>query len=264
MATITLTLPVSGTVITAGLHANNYTSIQSAINGGLDQNNFAAGKIFDNTKIMQGGAVTGQSLVWNGTSWVPGSNAPYRKTTAKTVNTSVAETDLLNGEITIGAGVMGTTKMARLTAWGDWKQNSGGTSNAYRFQLVLGATTLFDTNAPASVIADGAVRGRWKLVVTIQNATSASAQVADFELQFTPGAASQLIAATSVVFTTGQGIYQNFGRTDGAIPELHAGAYNASSENTALAKALVLNVINPSASANCETVLKGALVEVIP
>lgn len=188
----------------------------------------------------------------------------YRKATSKTVNTTVAATDLLNGEITIGAGVMGVTGVARLTAWGDWKQNSGGTSNAYRFQLVLGATTLFDTNAPASVIADGAVRGRWKLVVTIQNATSASAQVADFELQFTPGAASQLIAATSVVFTTGQGIYQNFGRTDGAIPELHAGAYNASSENTALAKALVLNVINPSASANCETVLKGALVEVIP
>jgi hypothetical protein len=61
-------------------------------------------------------------------------------------------TDLLNGEITIGAGVMGTNKLARLTAFGDYKQNSGGATNAYRFQLLLGATAVRHGRARGTLI----------------------------------------------------------------------------------------------------------------
>src|SRR5262249_20492170 len=39
MGLITLTDPVAGTVITAGLHANNNAALRTAINGGLDNNN---------------------------------------------------------------------------------------------------------------------------------------------------------------------------------------------------------------------------------
>jgi hypothetical protein len=45
MGTISLTLPVSGTVIAAGLHATNYAAIQTAINGGIEAVNIADGSI---------------------------------------------------------------------------------------------------------------------------------------------------------------------------------------------------------------------------
>lgn len=258
MATITLTLPVSGTVITAGLHANNYTSIQSAINGGLDQNNFAAGKIFDNTKIMQGGAVTGQSLVWNGTSWVPGSNAPYRKTTAKTVNTSVAETDLLNGEITIGAGVLGTSGLLRLTAWGDFLNNAGA-ANRPQLKLKLGGTTLIDIGAGASTTAS-ATRFGWRVVAEIMNEGAANAQLANMVwriggMQSGTGNGVNGVAtgegAESYVYFAGTGI-------------LFVGeAFNTATKDTSVAQALALTVTNASASASYETKLFGAVVEVL-
>lgn len=70
MPTITLTLPIAGTGITAGLHATNYTTIQTAVNG-LDANNWAAGKIFAPSKLTQEGATVGQVPVWNGSIWAP-------------------------------------------------------------------------------------------------------------------------------------------------------------------------------------------------
>jgi hypothetical protein len=75
LPSITLTLPTSGTVITAGLHSNNYTALQTLLNGGLDNNNFAAGKIFDPAKLMQNGAIDGDPLGWDNTlvKWVPAS-----------------------------------------------------------------------------------------------------------------------------------------------------------------------------------------------
>jgi hypothetical protein len=77
MATINLTLPQSGTVITAGLHSSNYGAIQTVVNGGLDNNNFASGLIFDTQKLMQNGATTGQALQWNGSKWAPAPSPGY-------------------------------------------------------------------------------------------------------------------------------------------------------------------------------------------
>jgi hypothetical protein len=71
MGTISLTSPVAGTTITAGLHATNYTTIQTVINGNLDANNWAAGKIFAPSKLLQEGAASNQVLAWNGTIWAP-------------------------------------------------------------------------------------------------------------------------------------------------------------------------------------------------
>jgi hypothetical protein len=69
--TISLTLPTAGTVITAGLHSANYSSLQTLLNGGLDTSNWASGKIFDPAKIMQSGASTGQVMEWDGANWTP-------------------------------------------------------------------------------------------------------------------------------------------------------------------------------------------------
>jgi hypothetical protein len=68
MGTITLNLPVSATVITAGLHATNYTAIQNVINGGIDNNNISntAGIVL--SKLGASGASSGQEIRYNGTS----------------------------------------------------------------------------------------------------------------------------------------------------------------------------------------------------
>lgn len=63
--------PVPATLGDANQIANGMQAIQACINA-LDQNNFAAGKIFDPTKIMQNAAVQGLGLVWDGSQWSPG------------------------------------------------------------------------------------------------------------------------------------------------------------------------------------------------
>lgn len=69
--------PVPATLGDANQIANGFTAIQACINA-LDNNNFAAGKIFDPLKLMQDGATAGQGLVWSAAAnggtggWVPG------------------------------------------------------------------------------------------------------------------------------------------------------------------------------------------------
>lgn len=88
--------PVSGTAGDAVQIANGFQAIEDAVNA-IDNNNFAAGKIFDPGKIMQDGATAGQALVWNsGTSkWAPTHPPGYEYTrasfTAPVTSTAVTE-----------------------------------------------------------------------------------------------------------------------------------------------------------------------------
>lgn len=245
MGSITLTNPVAGTKIQAGPLATNFSLLQALLNGNIDAAN-----------LDDMGASSGQALIWNGSVWAPTaipSPTSYRKVTSKTVNNTVAATDLLNGEITIGAGVMGTTKMCRLTAFGDLLNNASGAQA--RFQLVFGGTTLFDTGAWGA-ITPSAGRTGWKIVVEILNVNSASAQASTFDLRAgqpaTPG------TQQSGAFTTGQGVVEVQGLGFRAL-----GTSPSSALDTSTSKALVLNVINAAASASCETRLFGALVEIV-
>ncbi len=54
--TITLTLPVAGTNVGAGLHATNYAAIQALVNGTLDNTNIAALAAIAKSKIKATGA----------------------------------------------------------------------------------------------------------------------------------------------------------------------------------------------------------------
>jgi hypothetical protein len=47
--TITLEVPVAGTEIEAGLHATNYSDLQTLLNGGLDNSNISASAVLDAT-----------------------------------------------------------------------------------------------------------------------------------------------------------------------------------------------------------------------
>ena len=65
--------PVPGTVGDANAIANAFTTLEATLNGGIDNNNFAGGKIFDPAKLMQSGATALQVLAWDtGTAtWKP-------------------------------------------------------------------------------------------------------------------------------------------------------------------------------------------------
>ena len=193
-------------------------------------------------------------------TWAPVAETTYRKTTSKTVNTTVTATDLLNGEITVGAGVMGTTGVLRITAWGDFLQNAA--AGPPRWQLVFGGTTIFDTSTNGTVAAN-ATRSGWRLVAEIGNLGVANAQLASIAGWVGLSGGSTGFGFTS--FTTGEGQYAGVGigaSTTNVAGYLINGTNTAAVDTTA-ANALVLNVINGSASATYETKLFGALVEVI-
>lgn len=213
----------------------------------------------DPAELKQSGATNGQALVWNTGSgkWVPTTvGALARKTTPKVVNTSVAPTDLLNGEVTIAAGVMGATGILRLTAWGDWLQNIGTNQVPPRIQLLFGGTTIFDTGASTGANASSAVRHDWSVEAIIANDTAAT-QTAKISGKFVYGAAG---SAASAVFTTGTGWLVNDGVN---FMQTLSGSNSGLAVNTALSAALVLNVINANAGANYETKLFGAMVELL-
>jgi hypothetical protein len=122
----------------------------------------------------------------------------YRKTTAKAVNTTTAATDLLNGEITIAAGVMGATGSLRLQAWGDNINNSGGAAAPPRFQLILGGTTLLDTSATGTTTVADATRRGWSLDATILNTGAANSQASRLSgMVFVVATAANVLAFTT-------------------------------------------------------------------
>lgn len=182
--------------------------------------------------------------------------AIYRKATIKTVNTTVAATDLLNGEITLAA--LNASSFVRLTAFGDWKNNSGGSIAPPRLQLILGGTTLLDTGTSGNT-TDLATRYGWKVSAEIDNlgATNSQASSLMYHGGVTMGGFIQN------AFTTGEGNFSQGQSVAGTEMFMALGANPGTAVDTSTAKTLVLNVINGSASALYETRLLGALIEVI-
>jgi hypothetical protein len=181
--------------------------------------------------------------------------SPYRKTTVKQIVNSTAEADLLNSEITLAAGVLGTNKVAKLTAWGDSLFNGGSTATP-RFKLKLGATTLIDTNSINASISNEANRWGWRLVAEIAN-TAANAQTVSFALDFTIGFGMN----SGFRFTTGEGsLLMIPGSPTGG--HLIGTGVNTAAVDTTVAQALQLTATLALASANIDIKLLGALVEI--
>lgn len=198
------------------------------------------------------------------TGWVlfntSSAGTTYRKNTAKTVNNSIAETDLLNSEITIPANLLGTSGIVRLTAFGDWLNNTGGALGCGRFKLKLGSSVLFDTGAATSGFSSAsASRLSWRIKSEILNTASGS-QVASFEV-WVAGVNNNVNGGGT--FATGEGQWQFLVGASGAFPSLVGHGFTSASVDTTQAQALALTVINATASASYETKLSGALVEII-
>lgn len=181
--------------------------------------------------------------------------ARYRKLTAKTVNSTVAETDLLNGEITLAANDLSTDRVLTLTAHGDWLQNNGNT-NPPRFKLKLGGTTLLDTNVPGVLITASVTRYGWSIGATIaETAGATNAQSAEMH-----GMISHNIigGAGGANFATGEGVYASYNTVSPGVTPFEG--WNVGAKDGTGTLLLELTVILPSASANCEVVLKDGLV----
>lgn len=181
----------------------------------------------------------------------------YKKTSAKTVAGTTSATDLLNGEVTIPAGELGVSGIVRLTAWGDFKQDSAANRDVPTFRLGLGATTLIDTNnAGAAIALINATRFGWRIVCEIQNLGAANSQWATIDGWLT--FANSGAGAAYSVFTTGEGV--------ASFPGAGFASYlgsNSGAVDTTASCALTLKVLNANNSADYETKLLGALVELL-
>jgi len=190
--------------------------------------------------------------------------ATYRKVTAKTVNNTTTETDLLNGEITIAAGILGASNMLRLVAKGDWLNNAGRLSVA-RFKLKLGSTVLFDTGTSVGDMNATATRYGWRVEAEVVNLGITNSQSCSFVLDGT-----QLLNPSeysgSVAFATGEGSVGWLGEGGSGtarISAIHGQAWNSGSVDTTVNQGLALTVILPTASASYEVKLYDAVVQII-
>jgi hypothetical protein len=187
--------------------------------------------------------------------------AHYRKTTSKQVLNSVVETDLLNGEITIGAGAMSTNRILRLTARGDWTNNSAAARDVPRFKVKLGATTLLDTSITgALVVGAGAFREPWRMDITIANLGATGSQWVQMN-----GAIAFVSAGVfgAAAFVTGNGTTTTLAGAAAAERNASYEGSNTTAVDTTIAQLLALTVINPTATATCDVTLAHAFVEIV-
>lgn len=182
----------------------------------------------------------------------------YRKTTTNQVVNTVTETDLLNGEIVVAAGVMGTNGVLRIMAHGTCKQNSGSVRTVPRLRLKHGGTTLFDLAPGGNMWANNVSTAGWWLEAFIQNTGTANAQNAGFKFLM------DVISDTAGggLFTSGQGTWHVNAASGGvALWSGIAGATGA--KDTASSLALEFTTVLPVADLNVEFSLLGAVVEVL-
>lgn len=188
-------------------------------------------------------------------SKISGLSVAQRKVTAKTVASTITATDLLNDEIAIAAGALGSNKAVRLVAWGHWKNESGSTVAPPRLQLEFGGTVQLDTGTSGNFISSATLMG-WDLEVIIQNVTS-STQIIRFNLIFN---SSTFNAAITNNLTTGSGQYAG-GVSGGA--NATAIGHGTGIIDTLAQQNLKLKVINGANHASYLTHLVGGLVEIL-
>jgi hypothetical protein len=201
---ITLTLPTSGTVITAGLHANNYTSLQNLLNGGLDTANWAAGKIFAPSKFMQEAAALNQAVGWDGSQWSPGDFVRIldRNVVAVDVNNTAAETTVYTKSI--AANTLGTQRSLRLTMIADQLHNNVA-GDTCTLRCKYGGTTLVTLGSSFGGTLSAA-RRTVRLTFEIINLNATNSQNGQLFIKYDPttGGAIQEVggAGTAAVDST--------------------------------------------------------------
>lgn len=266
MGTITLTSPVAGTEVQAGLHATNYAALQALLNGNLDNANISTttdldatarvgvrknstGSTFERRRInlIEGSGVTltvaddsGNEEVDVTIAAAGGTITTYKKTTQKDINTTTTETDLLNDEITIGAGAIGANGWIEGVAVGDVLNNVGGTTNLI-LRFKYGATTL------------------WAETVVIPNLTTRMSWTFSFRMFNNAATNAQILIGEFISGSTGGAPTTGFGRiTAGSAIAFGGGLSGTSSEDSTAAKVLKLTAEWAASSATRSILLDKA------
>lgn len=182
-----------------------------------------------------------------------------RKTTAKVINTSVAETDLLNGEMILRASEIGAGGYARLRARGDWLHNVAGPNRQPRIRFKLGGTTLWDSNVDGTQYGASAVRWGWQADVLIAALGSEAAQwiVAEYEWEHIN------ISGTAVLSAAGIGGLYNAGGTNATYGRGRAVGHAAGAIDLTQQQLVELTAELPASNAAVEIALKEATLEVV-
>ena len=258
MPSITLTNPVAGTVVAAGLHATNYTALQNLLNGGLDTANWAAGKIFAPSKFMQEGAVAGQYIAWSGSQFQPTTPSVaaldkvvgfvYARATATVdVQNSAAETSIFSQSI--GANDMSTNRCLRLTAIGDYLHNNVGTDTLI-WRIKFGGVTLYQSNASNLGNVTSANRKPWRMDVTLANLGATNSQMLQAQIN------SQAMSANTPTTGIGTLAVDNFANGNAGISTL-------GTVDTTLAQTLDVTMQWSAANLNNSWRLRYALLELV-
>lgn len=185
--------------------------------------------------------------------------APYRKTTSKQVVNTAVETDLLNGEITIGANAIGASGVLRISLWGNWINNTGAARIPPRFRLKLGGTTMIDTSTLAANWSPAVNRYPWRLRAEIRNLGSPSSQETTFEMW---GLIASGVGAAATGFGAGFGV--SFIETlSGGLGRYWAQGYAVPAIDTTVARLLEFTTANGLADPSYDVTLTGALVEIV-
>lgn len=218
MATVTLTLPVSGTVITAGLHATNYTAIQGAINGGLDTSNWASGKIFSIDKLMQNSAVDGDGIAWDNAA------AIWKRTTDKAMRVGA-----LAGSGTASKTVFGDGTWKELLApthLGAWTATNAFAPVANTAYLVPIANVMVPTTITRIGIAIGTSSGNLDLGIYSSDDESTFTKLFSTGSFASPGAGALLktIAAQTLTPVAGRRWYWALAADNATITFANMGA----------------------------------------
>lgn len=196
-------------------------------------------------------------IISGGSSGSGGSSlTTYRKNTSKVVSGTTGATDLLNGEITIGANKLGATSILKMSMRGDWKQNSGGTADSPRFQVILGGSTIIDTGTPTIAIFNSASRKSWRAELEIANQNATNSQWVSLWIYMGGLVTAGMNAAAP---TTGEGFWGCVLSTTTSSAFLAAEIGNTGAVDMTSARSLVFNVINASSSANYDVTLFNAL-----
>lgn len=190
-------------------------------------------------------------------SWLYGNSSRLVKTTAKVVNTNV-ETDLLNGEFTLAAGDLGTNRLMRLLAWGDFVCNSGGAQAPprFRFKMGSGPTTVLDTNTGAT-IGNSSGRGSWRISIELQALGATNSQWAKLIGELIQPANGGVGAAGGATFATGKGVYVVASAAGGNAFDVAMRGGDAAAIDTTASQAVLLTVLTGSGTST-DVTLKGA------
>lgn len=177
-------------------------------------------------------------------------NGLYRKTTTKDNVNSGATVDLLNGEITIGANVMGASGVLRATLICDYLNNTGSGATE-TVSLRFGTTQLWTAViGGGGGVGTGAGRRPLVITFTIHNLGATNAQQA--------GGTFNLGTPTAPAVGLGDLSLPPASETQAWTTPFSG----TSAEDTTSAKALVLNWTHSVVNAAISTRLLAALIEV--